>query len=89
MSRTLGIRLYHLRKSKTNYSQTQIAKLLNLERSTYTKYECGITEPSLQTIKNIKKIFNVDYEELLSDELSETEISDYDLFRNNQYKSTK
>lgn len=58
-----------------------MAKLLRLERSTYTKYESGITEPSLQTLRNIKKILNITYDELLSEELSETEIIDYSLFR--------
>lgn len=81
MSRKFGIRLYSLRTNKTNYTQTQMAKLLCLERSTYTKYESGITEPSLQTLRNIKKILNITYDELLSEELSETEIIDYSLFR--------
>lgn len=81
MSRKFGIRLYSLRTNKTNYTQTQMAKLLRLERSTYTKYESGITEPSLQTLSNIKSVLNVSYDELLSEELSETEIIDYSLFR--------
>ena len=81
MSRVFGIRLYSLRTNKTNYTQTQMAKLLHLERSTYTKYESGITEPSLQTLRNIKSVLNVSYDELLSEELSETEIIDYSLFR--------
>lgn len=81
MSRKFGIRLYSLRTNRTNYSQTQMAKLLHLERSTYTKYESGITEPSLQTLSNIKSVLNVSYDELLSEELSETEIIDYSLFR--------
>ncbi len=81
MSRVFGIRLYSLRTNRTNYTQTQMAKLLHLERSTYTKYESGITEPSLQTLRNIKKILNITYDELLSEELSETEIIDYSLFR--------
>ena len=58
-----------------------MAKLLHLERSTYTKYESGITEPSLQTLRNIKSVLNVSYDELLSEELSETEIIDYSIFR--------
>ena len=81
MSRKFGIRLYSLRTNRTNYTQTQMAKLLRLERSTYTKYESGITEPSLQTLSNIKSVLNVSYDELLSEELSETEIIDYSLFR--------
>lgn len=81
MSRVFGIRLYSLRTNKTNYTQTQMAKILHLERSTYTKYESGITEPSLQTLRNIKSVLNVSYDELLSEELSETEIIDYNLFR--------
>ncbi|MBQ9679711.1 MAG: helix-turn-helix transcriptional regulator [Ruminococcus sp.] len=81
MSRIFGIRLYYLRKHKTTYSQTQIAKLLHLERSTYTKYECGVTKPSIQTLRKLKELFGVSYDELLDEELNETEIIDYDLFR--------
>lgn len=81
MSRELGIRLYHLRKHKTIYSQRQVAELLHLDRSTYTKYENGQCEPSIETLKKLKEIFGVSYDELLGGELSEAEIADYGLFR--------
>ena len=88
MSREFGIRLYHLRLHKTELSQTQIADLLHLERSTYTKYESGVSETSLQTLRKLQKIFGVSFDELLNEELTETEIADYELSRKNRIIQT-
>lgn len=52
-------------------SQKQVADALNIERSTYTKYETGDTEPSLNTIVKIAAIYNVSPTELLPMELSD------------------
>ena len=46
-------------------SQKQVADALNIERSTYTKYETGDTEPNLNTIVRIAAIYNVSPTELL------------------------
>lgn len=81
MSKALGIRLYHLRTHRTIFNQRQMASLLHVERSTYTRYENGQSEPSIETLKMLKEIFGVSYDELLDEELNETEIIDYDLFR--------
>ena len=81
MSKELGIRLYHLRTHRTSFNHRQMASFLNVERSTYTRYENGRSEPSIETLKMLKEIFGVSYDELLDEELNETEIIDYDLFR--------
>ncbi len=80
MSREFGIRLYYLRTYR-NYTQTKIAKILCLERSTYSKYEAGKTEPNLRTIKELARILDVDYSVLIDPVLSETEIADYEEHR--------
>lgn len=80
MSREFGIRLYYLRTYR-NYTQTKIAKILCLERSTYSKYEAGKTEPNLWTIKELARILDVDYSVLIDPVLSETEIADYEEHR--------
>ena len=46
-------------------SQQQVAAALNIERSTYTKYETGKTEPNLATLVKLSVIFNVSPETLL------------------------
>ena len=51
-------------------SQKQVADALNIERSTYTKYETGDTEPNLNTIVKIAAIYNVSPTELLPMEVS-------------------
>ncbi len=40
-------------------SQKQVADALNVERSTYTKYETGDSTPGLETVVKIARIFNV------------------------------
>lgn len=40
-------------------SQKQVADALNIDRTTYTKYETGVSEPGLHAIVKIAKIFNV------------------------------
>ncbi len=46
-------------------SQRQVAEALNIERSTYTKYETGSTEPSLAMLVKLAAIYNVSPTELL------------------------
>lgn len=40
-------------------SQQQVANALNVNRTTYTKYETGKTEPNLITITKLAQIFNI------------------------------
>ena len=44
-------KLKAFRKSR-GYSQNQLADYLGIERSSYTRYETGETEPSLFALKN-------------------------------------
>ena len=46
-------------------SQRQVAQALNIERSTYTKYETGDTEPNLMTLVKLAAIYNVEPSVLL------------------------
>ena len=56
-----------------NYSQQQVAECLNIDRSTYSYYESGRTEPSIDNLKRIAKLFGVKVNELLE---VDTELSD-------------
>ena len=56
-------------------SQKQVADALNIERSTYTKYETGGSEPSLKMLVRIAAIYNVSPEKLLPE--AETDVKTY------------
>ena len=53
-----------LRKGLT---QGDVAALLNMNRTTYTKYESDVTEPSFATLRKITELFEVDYNYLFGD----------------------
>lgn len=50
---------------KKGYSHEEIAKLLDISRSTYTKYENGINNPDIRTIIKLSEIFEVSTDYLL------------------------
>ncbi len=54
--------LIKTRKSR-NLTQKEIAKLLNIEQTTYSGYETGYSRPDIDTLKKIANIFNtsIDY----------------------------
>lgn len=58
MSKTIGELLAMYRK-KLELTQREVAEALNIDRSTYTCYEIGKTEPNIETITKLAKIFNV------------------------------
>ena len=53
---------------KSGYTQSQIAKILNIDRSTYSYYEIGKTMPDVSSLLTLAKIFNISISELLADE---------------------
>lgn len=58
------LQLKNLRINK-NATQKQVAEYLGVSRPTYTRYENGEREPSLQTLINLSKFFNVSIDELI------------------------
>ena len=58
--------LKNIRKIQ-NISQIDLAIKLNVSPKTVSHWELGYSEPSLQMLVKIKKVFNVSYEELLED----------------------
>ena len=65
MSRQFGQHLKELRTSRTDLSQAEIARLLYIDRSTYTNHELGKTEPPIDTIKKLAKLLGVSVNRLL------------------------
>jgi transcriptional regulator with XRE-family HTH domain len=53
---------------KSGYTQVQIAKILNIDRSTYSYYEIGKTSPDVSMLITLAKIFNIPINDLLADE---------------------
>ena len=57
-------KLSELRKSN-NYTQDQIAKKLNVTRQTVSKWEMGISEPSLELLSKLADVYNCSIDELM------------------------
>lgn len=66
MSKEFGEHLRTLRKERTQYSQDEMAKLIEISRSTYTYYETGKSEPGFANLRKIAEILAVDFNTLLN-----------------------
>ncbi|MDD5952045.1 MAG: helix-turn-helix domain-containing protein [Oscillospiraceae bacterium] len=55
-------------REKCGLTQEQVAKTLNIDRSSYTYYETGKTEPSISSLIKLSNLFKVSVEELLGSE---------------------
>lgn len=62
---TFGDRLRKLRKQQ-DLTQEQVAKNLNIVRSTYAYYETGKTSPDFNTVVRLARLFNVTTDYLLN-----------------------
>lgn len=51
-----------------NLTQEDLAQKLNISRQSISKYEQGLNEPSIGTLKQMAFIFNISIEELIGDE---------------------
>lgn len=60
---TLSENLVSLRRSH-GMTQQNVADYLNINRTTYTKYETGVTEPGIETLLLIAKLYGVTLDEL-------------------------
>ena len=68
---SLGRNLAYFRKL-AGLTQQQVAEKLNLNRTTYTKYETGASEPSIEILKQIAVILKVDVASILADDNTAT-----------------
>lgn len=62
----LASRLIELRK-KFNYSQEELASLLNISRQSISKREKGESVPSIEYIKELARIYNISIDDLLNE----------------------
>ena len=58
-----------LLREKAEITQQEVADKLMKERSTYTYYETGKTEPSFFVLLELSDIFGVSFETLISDDM--------------------
>lgn len=63
----LGEKLKSYRE-KNKMTQKEIAEILEVEPGTISKYELGMIEPNIESIKKLAETFNVTIDELLKDE---------------------
>lgn len=72
------IKRYRERKSMT---QKDIAEILGVEPGTISKYESGMLEPNIESLKRLSNTFNVTIDELLKGNEAEFDISKMDILR--------
>ena len=59
-----SIRLRELRK-EAGLSQKQVAEKLNMRQQSYAQYESNVSEPNLETLAKIARIFQVSTDYLI------------------------
>ena len=69
------IRLFELRAEK-NLSQRELAKKLNVSQGTYNNWENGKTEPSIEDLIEISKLFKVSVDYLVGNQVEEVSVKE-------------
>ncbi len=64
------IRLFELRMEQ-GFSQREIAKMLNVSQGTYNNWENGKTQPSIEDLIEISRIFKVSVDYLIGNQVVE------------------
>ncbi len=88
VDQNFGKKLVKYRKL-CGFTQQQVADLLNLNRTTYTKYETGVSEPSFDILKKIVNMYGVDVNAVLGQESFEKNLSDFIMPMYNLTKSER
>lgn len=66
---TCGEKLLYLRR-KAGLTQKEVAHILQLERSCYTYYERGRTNPSFRSLLRLAKLYGVTVEYLIDETIA-------------------
>ena len=67
-------------RENRNMTQKEISEILGVEPATISKYESGLIEPSLTSIKLLAKTFDVSLDELLKDENDSFDVNNINLW---------
>lgn len=70
----------HLRQArrKCGFTQEQVAQTLGIDRSSYTYYETGKTEPNVEYLVRLSEMFRTDLETLIRGEEAVAAMRDKD-----------
>lgn len=74
-SKTAGEKLKELRIFY-NMTQDDIAELLDMSRTSFSKYENGAANPPLNVLRKLSAIYNVPIEYLIHDEVTSITLND-------------
>lgn len=66
----MKLKLKELR-TENNYTQTYVAKFLNIKQNTYSQYESGLREISLDSLAKLAELYNTSVDFILG-------LTDYD-----------
>lgn len=81
----LSEKLKELRE-QNNFTQEEIANLLNISRQSISKWERGITSPDIRSLYKLSKLYNISMESLIdSDEILEFDINNPHNSNNKSY----
>ena len=72
---SLGEKLLRLRK-EMKMTQDDVAKILGMSRTSFSKYENGNSAPPLQVLRKIAAIYNVGLEYIIFDENTSIRLND-------------
>ena len=76
---SVGLRMRYYR-IQCGLTQQQVADALKINRTTYTKYETGVSEPSHELLGKIVKMFGIDYNAILDNrDYFERRVADGDM----------
>lgn len=78
-SQTLAKKLKQLRNS-VHMTQDDVAELLNMNRTSFSKYENGAANPPLAVLRKLAKLYAVPIENLIHDDISEGAVHDADSY---------
>ena len=76
----IGNKLREYRESR-NMTQKEIAEALGVEAATVSKYESGLLEPKIDSLKKLAEIFDVTVDELLKDENEKFDITSINVLK--------
>lgn len=68
------MKLKELRK-REGYTQAKLAEFLNINQRTISDYEVGLSEPNIETLKKMSKLFRVSLDELVGNETNSINIT--------------
>lgn len=71
---SLGNKIKQYRE-EMKMTQKDIAEILEVEPGTISKYELGITEPNIESLKKLTEIFNITVDELINEEYEKFDVS--------------